>query len=76
MRELNDRIKNIPIPDRMRKLAIDERGFPIPRLVPYIDGKPEFRGMARWRTGLGGVEQKGRIRHYIDQAAYESCNGN
>jgi hypothetical protein len=42
---LNERIKNIPIPERMRKLPIDERGFPIPKFVPIIDGKPEFRGM-------------------------------
>lgn len=45
MRELNERIKNIPIPDRLRKLLIDDRGFPIPKFVPYVDGKPEFRGM-------------------------------
>jgi hypothetical protein len=45
-RGLNERIKNIPIPQRMRKLPIDERGFPIPRFVPYVNGKPEFRGMS------------------------------
>jgi hypothetical protein len=45
MRDLNERIKNIPVPPRMRKLAIDDRGFPIPKFVPYVDGKPEFRGM-------------------------------
>lgn len=44
MRELNERIKNIPVPEKMRALPIDERGFPIPKFVPYIDGKPEFRG--------------------------------
>jgi hypothetical protein len=26
-------------------LLIDERGFPIPKFVPYVDGKPDFRGM-------------------------------
>jgi hypothetical protein len=45
MRELNERIKNITIPDKMRHLPIDERGFPVPKFVPWIDGKPEFRGM-------------------------------
>jgi hypothetical protein len=45
-RGFNERIKNIPVPQRMRKLPLDDRGFPIPRFVPYIDGKPEFRGMS------------------------------
>jgi hypothetical protein len=43
--DLNERIKGIPIPDRMRRLPISDRGFPIPKFVPYVDGKPEFRGM-------------------------------
>jgi hypothetical protein len=43
--DLNERIKDIPIPDRMRRLPVSDRGFPIPKFVPYIDGKPEFRGM-------------------------------
>jgi hypothetical protein len=42
---LNERIKDIPIPDRMRRLPISDRGFPIPKFVPYVDGQPEFRGM-------------------------------
>jgi hypothetical protein len=44
-RDLNERIKNIEIPDKLRRLPIDERGFPVPKFVPWIDGKPEFRGM-------------------------------
>ena len=35
-----------PLPDRMKHLPIDERGFPIPFFVPMINGKPEFRCMA------------------------------
>jgi hypothetical protein len=42
---LNERIKDIPIPEKMRRLLISDRGFPIPKFVPYVDGKPEFRGM-------------------------------
>ena len=34
-----------PIPDRIAKLPIDERGYPIPFFVDYFDGKPEFRAM-------------------------------
>jgi hypothetical protein len=45
MNDLNERIKNIPLPDRMKRLPIDERGYPVPKFVPWIDGKPEFRGM-------------------------------
>jgi hypothetical protein len=32
-----------PLPARMRSLKIDDRGYPIPWFVAYIDGKPEFR---------------------------------
>ncbi len=34
-----------PMPSRMQSLAVDERGFPIPWFVAYVDGKPEFRAM-------------------------------
>jgi hypothetical protein len=43
-RELNQKIAHLELPERMRGLPIDERGFPVPKFVPYIDGKPEFRG--------------------------------
>lgn len=33
------------LPDRMRDLAIDERGYPVPWFVAWQDGKPEFRAM-------------------------------
>lgn len=32
-----------PLPSRMRKLPIDERGYPVPWFVAWVDGKPEFR---------------------------------
>jgi hypothetical protein len=41
---LNQRIAHLEIPDRMRKLPISDEGYPVPRFVPWIDGKPEFRG--------------------------------
>ncbi len=31
------------LPPRIRMLQIDERGFPVPWFVEWIDGKPEFR---------------------------------
>lgn len=33
------------LPQRMRHLPVDERGFCVPWFVPYKDGKPEFRAM-------------------------------
>ncbi|WLB66066.1 hypothetical protein QIH96_13240 [Bradyrhizobium japonicum] len=44
MPELNQRIRHLELPERMQRLPIDERGFPVPYFVPWIDGKPEFRG--------------------------------
>lgn len=32
-----------PLPERMRHLPIDERGYPVPWFVAWVDGKPEFR---------------------------------
>lgn len=33
------------LPDRVRALPVDERGYPVPWFVDWIDGKPEFRAM-------------------------------
>ena len=33
------------LPMRMKNLPRDERGFPVPWFVDWIDGKPEFRAM-------------------------------
>ncbi len=32
-----------PVPDRMRKLPVDHRGYCVPYFVAWIDGKPDFR---------------------------------
>ena len=32
-----------PLPEKMQGLPIDERGFPVPFFVAYIDGKPDHR---------------------------------
>jgi hypothetical protein len=32
-----------PLPQRMRGLPIDERGYPVPYFVAWIDGKPDHR---------------------------------
>lgn len=33
------------LPKRMQGLPIDDRGYPVPWFVDWIDGKPEFRAM-------------------------------
>lgn len=33
------------MPEKMRSLPVDERGYPVPWFVDWIDGKPEFRAM-------------------------------
>lgn len=38
-----------PLPERLKSLPIDERGYPVPRFVEWIDGKPDFRVMSsKW----------------------------
>ena len=34
-----------PPPSRMQSLPMDDRGYPVPWFVDWIDGKPEFRAM-------------------------------
>ena len=43
-------MKNSPVnlstlPNRMRGLPIDKRGYPVPWFVQWVDGLPEFRAM-------------------------------
>ena len=61
-----------PIPPRMQSLQIEERGYPVPWFVQWIDGKPDFRVMDRkkwiravrfgncWLCG----EEVGKLRTY------------
>lgn len=32
-----------PLPERIRKLPVDRRGYPVPWFVAWVDGEPEFR---------------------------------
>jgi hypothetical protein len=45
MKQLNKRIADLEIPERMRRLPISDEGYPIPWFVPFVEGKPEFRAM-------------------------------
>jgi hypothetical protein len=42
---LNQKIRSIPVPPRLRGFPLSDEGYPVPWFVPFIDGKPEFRGM-------------------------------
>lgn len=43
-----------PLPDRMRGLPVEERGYPVPWFVDWVDGKPDFRVMdgAKFRDAI------------------------
>lgn len=43
---------NLPIPKCLSHLKIDERGYPIPYFVSWVDGKPEFRFMDHVRQEM------------------------
>lgn len=34
------------LPDRMKRLPVDHRGYPVPKFVEWIDDKPDFRVMS------------------------------
>jgi hypothetical protein len=39
------------MPARFARLPADERGYPVPKFVEWIDGKPDFRCVdSRWLT--------------------------
>lgn len=42
------------LPERMKHLPFDERGYVVPWFVDWIDGKPEFRAMdqRKWRSAI------------------------
>jgi hypothetical protein len=40
-----ERIAAVPMPDRIRALPVDARGYPVPKFVEYRDGVPDFRIM-------------------------------
>lgn len=42
------------LPQKMQKLPIDERGYPVPWFVAWVEGKPEFRAAdaAKFRAAI------------------------
>lgn len=50
--QLNQKIAHLELPERMRRLPISDEGYPVPWFVPFVDGKPEFRGMDGGKMGI------------------------
>lgn len=46
-----------PMPDAIARLPVDDRGYPVPWFVKWIDGKPEFRSMDARKLMLA-IKQK------------------
>ncbi|HTF61203.1 MAG TPA: hypothetical protein VK638_00680 [Edaphobacter sp.] len=42
---MNAKVDLSTLPKSMQALPVDERGYPVPWFVDWIDGKPEFRAM-------------------------------
>jgi hypothetical protein len=51
---LRPELDTATMPDRMKLLPIDARGYPVPWFVAWVDGQPEFRAMdgAKWRQAV------------------------
>lgn len=51
---LNESIRNVAMPPRIKRLPISPKGFPVPWFVAYIDGEPDFRviGPGKFRDAL------------------------
>jgi hypothetical protein len=47
--EYNASIRHIETPDRIKRLAVSPKGFPVPWFVAWIDGVPDFRVIERGR---------------------------
>lgn len=39
------KVDMVSLPERMRRLPVDDRGYPVPWFVAWVYGKPEFRAM-------------------------------
>ncbi|MBR0879672.1 hypothetical protein ACVMGC_001077 [Bradyrhizobium barranii subsp. barranii] len=50
--QLNQRIADLELPERMRGLKISDEGFPVPWFVPFVNGKWDFRAMDGDKMGI------------------------
>lgn len=40
---MNHKLENVVLPERIKALPVDDRGFPVPYFVAIVDGKPDHR---------------------------------
>jgi hypothetical protein len=52
MGELNQAIRNIPMPAKIGRLRVSSRGFPVPWFVQWYGDEPDFRVIAPGKMGL------------------------
>jgi hypothetical protein len=57
-RELNAAIRDIPLPLNMLSLPVDDRGFPVPWFVSWVEGKPDFRIVQTGKRGLAYKQER------------------
>src|SRR5262245_27063523 len=52
--EQKQRVELEPMPGRIAQLPVDERGYPVPWFVSWINGKPEFRAadQVKWYRAI------------------------
>lgn len=49
--DLNESIRSIPLPDLMRELPVNRKGFPVPFFADKVDGEWDFRIMSKTNYG-------------------------
>lgn len=47
-----------PLPARIAQLPVDDRGYPVPWFVTWINGKPDFRVVEARKVFLGHTEHR------------------
>lgn len=58
MAMLNQRIKAILMPARMRRLRVSSQGYPVPWFVAWVDGEPEFRAIEPGRMSNAWIKKR------------------
>lgn len=48
--EYNQMVKSVEMSQRIAKLPVSEKGYPVPYFVSWINGKPEFRAASQERV--------------------------
>jgi hypothetical protein len=55
---LNASIRHIPVPPRMARLPISDRGFPVPWFVAKVNGEWDFRAIEPGKVARADIERR------------------